>query len=280
MITIPKKDINLKETIECGQIFRYEVEPDESYTIILNDRVINIKEEKESLIITSNNEKDLEKKIINLLDFNKDYDKINKKLFKLDKRLGKYINASIGLKLLNQPPFEMLLSYIISANNSVKGIQKAVNAIAGKYGTKVNFNNKQYSLFPTPNELSNVTEENFRELRVGFRAKYLVDAVKKVISNQIDLEHIKSLPSDMALNELMQVNGVGSKVASCILMLAYDRSDVFPVDTWVIKTITADFKEIKPIQKEVIKYTKEKYGNYSTYAIQYMFNYKRKEAKK
>ena len=124
MITIKNVDINLKDTITCGQIFRYDEEKDNSYTIILNDRVVNIKKENNNLIVISNNEKNLESIISNYLDLKRDYSTLNKKLINIDKTKKEMIESCSGLKMINQPIFECLISYIISQNNRVPQIKR------------------------------------------------------------------------------------------------------------------------------------------------------------
>ena len=89
------------------------------------------------------------------------------------------INKCNGYKILNQSPFEMCISYIISQNNNVKRISNSINLLCKKYGTKVEFNNKDYYLFPTYEQLKDLKNEDFRELGVGFRDKYLEDFLSK-----------------------------------------------------------------------------------------------------
>ncbi len=277
MIEIKNTDINLKDTITCGQIFRYYNEDDNSYTIILSDRVVNIKKENDSLIVKSNNEDDLENIIRNYLDLDRDYNLLNKKLKKVDRTLENIIEYCKGFKIINQPKFECIISYIISANNGVPQIRNAVNNISEKYGKKIIFNGKDYYLFPTPDDLKNVNVEDYRNLKVGFRDKYIYEFVNKVNNKEIDLYSICNMDSETATKYLMENKGIGEKVSSCILLFSYSRLDVYPIDTWVKKFMKEKYN-IEGVNN-IKNFTKEKYDKYTGLIIQYMFHYNRNKEK-
>lgn len=273
MIKIENVDIDLESTIECGQIFRYEKENDNSYTIILSDRVINIKKDNNNLIVKSSDENNLEKIIIDYLDLDRDYSLINNQLLIKDNSLKKVIDNCIGFKIINQPRFECIISYIISQNNGVPQIRNAVNNISEKYGKKVIFEDKEYYLFPSAKDLKDVTIEEYRNLKVGFRDKYIYEIVRKINDDEFDIDLVDDMSSYDAMNYLMNNKGIGEKVSSCILLFSYSRLDVFPIDTWV-KKFMKDTYSIEGIDN-IKKFTKEKYDNYTGLVIQYMFHYKR-----
>ena len=272
MVVIKNVNINLKDTIICGQCFRFFEEVDNSFTMILSDRVINIKQNNNDLIVKSNNETDLEKVVIEYFDLDTDYNKINNEILKHDKTLKEAITLSKGFRILKQNPFETLISYIISQNNNVKRIMRSVELLSKKYGKKVEYNNNYYYLFPDFKSLKSITIEDLKDVGVGFRDGYIISALTLLKNNTIDLEKINDMETDEALNYLMLIKGVGPKVASCILLFAYKKYDVFPVDTWVIQAMQKLYPEIKPSQKEIIKFAKEKYGKYSGIALQYMYH--------
>lgn len=273
MIKIENVDINLKDTITCGQIFRYIEEIDNSYTILLSDRVVNIKEDNDSLLVKSNIEDDLERIIRDYLDLNRDYELLNKNIIKNDVSLSEIIDECKGFKIINQSKFECIISYIISQNNGVPQIRNAVNNIAERYGKKVIFENKEYYLFPSAEDLKDVTIEEYRNLKVGFRDKYIYDMVKKINNNEFNMDLIDDMDSYDAMNYLMNNKGIGEKVSSCILLFSYSRLDVFPIDTWV-KKFMKDTYNIEGIDN-IKQFTKKKYNNYTGLVIQYMFHYKR-----
>lgn len=267
---IEVKDFDLKSTILSGACFRVIEETDGSFTNILKDRVINIKQINNELIVTSSKEDNLEEIIKEYFDLNRDYNIINQELINNDKNMIEVISKCKGYKILNQEPFEMCISYIISQNNNVKRISKAINDISNKYGKKVIFNNKEYHLFPTYNDIKDIGIEELRNFKVGFRAEYIRDFLDKYET----LKDINYLNTNDALNELMTIKGIGLKVGSCILLFGYKRLDTFPIDTWVKKSIS-ELYNIKNDQKTIEKFAKEVYKEYSGLAIQYLFHSKR-----
>ena len=276
MKKILKQDINLYDTITCGQIFRFIKEEDDSFTIILDDRVINISYDKNTLYVDSNNFDNLKEKVIKYFDLDRDYPKINKILLKNDKDIKEVIDNCNGLKFINSYPFETIISYIISSNNSVSSITKSVDKISENYGKKVTFRNKDYYLFPTKEELKNVTSEDYRKCSVGFRDKYIENMVKVINSDDNYLDKLYEMSSIEAYETLQKEKGIGPKVASCILMFSYQKFDVFPVDTWVKKVMKDKYNIVG--EKNIREKTKEIYGEYSAVAIQYMFHYGRNKS--
>lgn len=264
------KPFNLDNTVTCGQIFRFYKQEDNSYDIILNDRVINIIQDNKYLIVKSNDEEDLEKKIFDYFDLNTDYSSIDEFLIKKDKKIESAVTFSKGLTMIKQEPFETIMEYIISANNSVPSISNAVNNISKKYGEKVIFNEKEYYLFPSYIDLKNVTIDEYRMCKVGFRDKYLYNIVQKLNNCEFDLNKINELDTISSLDYLMENNGIGPKVASCILLFSYKKYDVFPIDTWV-KKIMKDRYNIEG-EKNIREFSKNMYGEYCGLAIQYLFN--------
>ena len=272
-----EKPFKLDDTLTCGQTFRFFKQEDSSYDVILKDRVINVYVNDNYLYVTSNKDDDLEKIVRNYFDLDNDYDVMNNYLKKKDKKIINAVDFSSGLMMLRQDPFETIMSYIISANNGVLQITGALNNIAKKYGKKVLFNNKEYYLFPEYTDLKDVTVEEFRECKVGFRDKYLKEMVDKLNNGEIILNEYFKLDTKSSLEKLMENSGIGPKVASCILLFAYQKYDVFPVDTWVKKIMKEDYKIIK--EKDIRDFARKTYGKYSGIAIQYLFNYSRNKEK-
>jgi len=267
------KNLDLKNTITCGQIFRFIEEDDESYTVILSDRVVNMKYNNNTLFIESNNEYNLDSIIKEYLDLNRDYLKIIENIKKMDSKLGSVIDKSLGLKMIKQEPLECIISYVISQNNSVRNIQNSLNLISKYYGEEVIFKDKTYYLFPKLDKLVNIIESEFRECKVGFRDKYLVNIIRAISTDKLDINKIYEMNSKDAIDYLINFKGIGMKVASCILLFAYQKFDVFPIDTWVKKFMKEDYN-IEG-EENIRKYCSNTFKEYSGLAIQYMFNIKR-----
>lgn len=268
---IKKNDIDLDSTLMSGQAFRITKEQDNSYTCILTDRVVNIKEDNHFLIVNSNKEENLEMVVKYYLDYGRDYSLINEILSISDVFYG---GVPVGYKVLKQDKFEMYISYIISQNNNVKRISSTINKISEKYGEKVEFNNKTYYLFPKMSDVINLTKDDLKEFNLGFRDEYVYNALTVLKENPFYLEELDMLNTDDALKSLMKIKGIGLKVASCILMFGYARFDTFPIDTWVKKYVSEKLG-IKDDIKVISKYMKEFFNEYSGLAIQYMYHINR-----
>ena len=271
MIKIYNKDLNLDLTLLSGQCFRQIKNIDNSFDIILSDRVINIRRNNNYLIISSNNENNLETIVRNYFDLDTNYNKINKILISKDSSYEDIIKLNKGFHILNQNKFEMYISYIISQNNNIKRISKIIENISIKYGKKIIFNNKEYYLFPKYEDLINITINDLNEFKLGFRDKYIINAMNKLKENKDFLNNLDLLNTSKCLKELMKIKGIGMKVASCILLFSYHRLDVFPIDTWVKHFMSdrkVDIKDIKTKMKNI-------YGDYSGLIIQYIYNYER-----
>ncbi len=268
---IKKNDIDLDSTLMSGQAFRITKEQDNSYTCILTDRVVNIKEDNHFLIVNSNKEENLEMVVKYYLDYGRDYSLINEILSISDVFYG---GVPVGYKVLKQDKFEMYISYIISQNNNVKRISSTINKISEKYGEKVEFNNKTYYLFPKMSDMINLTKDDLKEFNLGFRDEYVYNALNVLKENPFYLEELDMLNTEDALKSLMKIKGIGLKVASCILMFGYARFDTFPIDTWVKKYVSTRLG-IKDDIKVISKYMKEFFNEYSGLAIQYMYHINR-----
>lgn len=261
------ENFSLEETLENGQCFRANKIDKNEYSVIIKDRVLILKQIDNYLHIDSNNMDNIKDIVLNYLGLNIDYDKINKHLSN-DIIMKECVKKCTTYRIMNQDFFEMCISYIISQFNNVNRIKKAVEKISVLYGTKIKYKDKIYYLFPTYNQLKNITLNELKNLGVGFRSKYIIDFLSKYKKLDID-EHYST---DKILNELMRVEGIGIKVASCILLFGYKRFDVFPVDTWVKKFM----KEKYNIDStKVKKFAYENYGEYSGVALQYMFHSQR-----
>lgn len=267
-----KNNFDLKSTITCGQIFRF-IEKNDSFIIIIKDRVISLKEDGKYIIVESSNEDNLENIITDYFDLKRDYDLIEKNILKCDKKIKDALYFSRGLKMIHQDPFETLIAYIISQNNRVPSIANALNLISKNYGKKVIFKNEEYYLFPNFEDLKDVSVSEFRNCKVGFRDKYIYEIIRSIENKNLDLNKIYDMNSIDALDYLISFKGIGNKVASCILLFAYQKFDVYPIDTWVKKFMKDDYN-IEG-ESKIKQFTLNTYKEYSGLAIQYMFNYKR-----
>ena len=193
---IDEPDFELAHIFECGQCFRWKKEQDESYTGVTKFGVMNVKMEKNDVIINGEfvkdstqieDEKYIKACINDYFDLNTDYSSIQKVISKDDINMKEAIKFGYGIRILNQDPWEMLISYIISAANNIPRISRTVENISSAYGKKVTFNGRNYYLFPAPNELAEASVEDLRELNLGFRDKYVHNATQLIVNREINL---------------------------------------------------------------------------------------------
>lgn len=276
MVKIKVNCLNLDETLDCGQCFRWK-KVDNKYIGVIKDRVVKLWMQENVLYVESNKEENLENVIKNYLDLDVDYANIEKDISKIDKTIKKCVECSSGIRFLKQDKFETIISFIISANNNIPRIKKSIEKISEKYGKKIEYEEKLYYLFPTVEELSVATKEELRELGVGFRDRYIVDTTKMLLEKEVDMDILETLDTKELKKELIKLKGVGSKVADCIMLFAFSRKECFPVDVWikrVMQNLYYDGKEID--NKKILEDAENRYGMYAGIVQQHLFQNGRK----
>lgn len=262
---------NLKYTLECGQCFRWEKINENEYVGVIKDRVVRLKQVEDKLYVWSNVKNNLEEIIKEYLDLDRDYGIVEDKISKIDENINKAVQYSSGIHILNQAPFETIISYIISANNNIKRITRSVNEISKRYGKKVEFEGKTYYLFPTIDEIKSITIDDLLASGTGFRARYIMHDIEFFVSNPCFIQSINSLDTLDAKKELEKLMGIGPKVADCILLFSYKRGDVFPVDVWIKRIMERLYFDKSVNIKEITKYAKDNFGDYSGIVQQHLF---------
>lgn len=270
------KDFQAKHIFECGQAFRWKVEEDGSYTTIAYGRVANIKRIDNDIIISNTNIEDFNNIWYKYFDLDRDYGKIKKELSK-DPILKEATKFGEGIRILNQEPFEMVISFIISANNQIGRIKKSIEIISREYGSYIGeFMGEKYYSFPSPEELSRARAEDLREIaKVGFRDKRIVEASEKIHNGDIDLNKIFQMTRDEGKEELMTLPGVGPKVSDCILLFAFNKDEAFPVDVWVKRVMEYFYLKEETNVKYIGEEGARLFGSLAGFAQQYLFYYAR-----
>ena len=272
------ENFDAKAIFTCGQAFRWYEESDGSFTTVHLGRVLNVLNEKDRVIFKGTNLKEFDEIWMDYFDLNTDYKEIRKVLSN-NEILPKAMEYGEGIRILNQNHFEMLISFIISANNMIPRIKKSIEVISMRYGKFIcEDENRKYYSFPTVEELSRATVEDLREFaKVGFRDKRIFDTVNMILNEKIDLDNFENLETDILREELLKFSGVGNKVADCIILFSYKRGEVFPVDVWIKRVMEELFiKEETPVKK-ISKEADRIFGKYAGYAQQYLFYYGREE---
>ena len=278
-----KDSFNLEDIFECGQCFRWNKE-DDSYIGVIKDAVVKVKKEKDKVTFegTSVGNESFKDIIYEYFDLNTDYRELKDILRKVDSNMKEAITFGEGIRILNQDLWECIISFIISANNNIPRIKGIIERISKNYGRKIEFEGKEYYLFPTPEELSKASKEDLRSLGTGFRDIRIYNTTKKIFEDKEYLSRIENLSStDEMREELLKLDGVGPKVADCILLFSLKRFDVFPIDVWVRRVMNDLYihaqDEDRINKKEILKIANDKFGSLSGLAQQYLFYWKREE---
>ena len=184
-----------------------------------------------------------------------------------------------GLRLYKaQFPYECIISSICSANNSIKRWTKSINEIKRAHGKKITFNGKKYYLFPHEEKFVDIpdTDDGLKSFGVGYRSSYMLNSTKRIISEPNYHKTINNLSYNESFNKIMELEGVGPKVADCILLYGYNKHEAYPVDVWINRiTSYIYFDNKKTSNKKIMKFAQEIFGEYAGYIQLYLFNYAR-----
>lgn len=256
-----EKGFDPKSTLECGQVFRYK-KTESGYEVIALDKRCEIFSDDEGFYMLTDSETFFK----NYFDFDRNYDTIINNI-KANDKLAKMAEFGKGIRILNQDPVETVFSFIISANNNIPRIKLILDRLCKSLGRDMG----GYFAFPTLNEMARVDESFYSAIGAGYRANYLAETAKTL--RDIDVEALKSLDTESLRCELNKLKGVGRKVADCILLFGFHRTDVFPVDTWIKKVFAKSYGNLSA--ESLSKVLVETYGEYSGYVQQYLFYYAR-----
>jgi len=268
------------QTFECGQCFRFVKKGGRSYRLIARGRALDVRQRGDETFFSPCGTEEFEKIWIDYFDLKTDYMKIKERLSADGGAMREAVEFGGGIRILNQERWETLVSFIISQNKRIPQIKKIVNDLAVKYGDAIESGSGAEYSFPSARRMRDVTVGELLELKTGFRAKYIYDAIRKVNGGEIDLDSMDGLETEAIRERLTRVAGVGPKVANCALLFSFGRRESFPVDTWVKKATERFYFGGEPTPATVIqRFAEEKFGEYGGYAQQYMFYYMRETAR-
>lgn len=275
------RSFKLKDIFECGQCFRWNIQSDGSYIGVFKNNVLKVSQKENDIIFEGICDGKIEEVVTNYFDLNRDYEKIKSQLSKIDENMKESITYGEGIRILNQDLWETIISFIISANNNIPRIKGIIERLSEKYGNEIIYKNNTYYTFPTPEQLKDVSVQEYRSLGLGFRDVRLYETTKMILENQVNLEELRTNPNTQEVREkLLTLSGVGPKVADCILLFSdLKRLDVFPIDVWVRRVMNDLYikneDETKVSKKQIEKIAKEKFGNLAGLAQQYLFYWRR-----
>ncbi|MDH3656918.1 MAG: DNA repair protein [Nitrosopumilus sp.] len=266
--------INVENSINSGQVFLWRKNGKYWYGINGQD------------ILRINNSGTIKSYQNIKTDFFRKKDNIEEIIKSISKDITtrKAVKQFLGLRLLEQDPFQCLISFIVSSNSNIQKIKSSLENITKKFGRRVDFDNQEFFLFPKPEILANASTNEILKCGIGYRSKYIKEAAKMIISKGIDFEELKKHSYFETKKEICIIPGVGNKVADCIMLFSLNKLEAFPLDRWMIRilekyyfnefqieTKTITEKQYDILHKKIVNY----FGPFAGYAQQFLFKMER-----
>ena len=183
-----------------------------------------------------------------------------------------------GLRIMRQPLWECLATFITSSMKQVAHIRQISQALRQRYGQAAMIDGTHVHAFPAAEILSQATETELRACGLGYRAKNLLATAQRVANGEADLEAWRELPDEELRAQLCALPGVGTKVANCVMLFAYERLRAFPIDVWVERVLREKYfprrRKFRP--GELQRFSAQYFGEHGGYAQQYLFHHARK----
>ena len=257
-------DFDLEKIFECGQCFRWNRDEDGSYTGVARGKAARIYKEGDSVFISGTAE-DFERVWYDYFDLGRNYAEIRRSLC-VDDYMEKASDFGAGIRILNQDKWEGLCSFIISQCNNIPRIKKIVETLCQNFGDAIPFDRRTCYAFPPAERIARLTPFDLAPLRCGYRAPYIISAAKALESGKLDFDKLAELDAESARRALKSLDGVGDKVANCVVLFALHKLDALPIDVWMKKAIAEHYGG---------KLDPAVFGEYAGIAQQYMFFYQR-----
>ena len=269
------ENFDLESILECGQCFRWDKNKENDYTGIVRDKIVRIVQSNSSVVFYNCSQQDFENLWYKYFDMGTDYRSIIDSISINDPIMKIASDFAPGIRILRQPLFETLITFIISANNSIPNIRRVVARLSEMYGDSLYYEGKELYSFPEPDVLADAPLEKISMSKAGFRSRYIKKTAVEFANNPLTVENLKNLGYAKAKDVLMKYNGVGTKVADCTLLFSGAFTNAFPVDVWVKKIMEELYLKKDMPLKEISEYADKKFGEMGGYAQQYLFYYAR-----
>lgn len=255
---------DLAQTLDCGQAFRWVELSREGECSLWEGaafgKVLRLEQRGDRVWFLCSQE-DLEITWREYFDLDADYEQKRAQLSSMSPALEEAAAFAPGIRILRQEPWEALCSFIISQNNHIPRIKGIIDRLCSSFGEPIP--GTEWHAFPTAQGLASRTLEDLAPLRAGFRAKYLLDAARKVASGQVDLDLVSRAPVEVGRQELQKIFGVGPKVAECALLYGFHKTTCFPMDVWMKRAMATLLPGRSP----------QEFGENAGLAQQYLFHY-------
>ena len=243
--TPPDGVLNLAQTLDCGQSFRF-------YPVTLENNIpawrgvafsrgLTVYQDENNDLVLDCTEQEFRDIWFDYFDFNTDYKKSREVLSALHPALKEAAEFAGGIRILKQEPFEALCSFIISQCNNITRIKGIVERLCAMFGDELEFEGERFYSFPPAERLAGLQAADLAPLRCGYRAPYIIDAAAAVASGALELDRLAAEDGTAAKKELLKLNGVGEKVANCVVLFGLYHMEAFPIDVWIRRALKEHF---------------------------------------
>ncbi|MEM1297252.1 MAG: DNA glycosylase [Verrucomicrobiota bacterium] len=280
MQSMAVRDFDLAETLDSGQVFHWLETGDGGFVGCIGDVPVVLRQQKERLMVSGAVTREA---IQSYLRLDQTHEDAIASLSADDEPLQEAMAFCSGLRILRQPSWECLATFITSSLKQVAHIRQISLELRRRFGERRAIDGHKVFAYPTPQALSEAGETELRSCGLGYRAKSLFLAADAIAGGQIDLRDAEGLPNEDAKAFLCQMHGVGPKIADCALLFGFDRLSAFPVDVWIERILRERYfpRRRKPLsKKELEKWALQHFGDYGGLAQQFLFHFARKGSKK
>ena len=258
----PERELDIVKTFECGQCFRWNADETGAYTGVVRGQAARVWKEDGWVLLRSDAPETMWR---DYFDLERDYGAISRG-FQGGEYLNRCVQYGMGIRILRQEPWETLCSFILSQCNNIKRIKGIVERLCQGFGEPVPFDEQVFYRFPGPEKLACLAPEDLDFLRCGYRAPYLISAARRVCDRETALDSLISADVASAKKALIQIDGVGEKVANCVVLFGLYHMEAFPVDVWIKRALKEHFPA---------GFDPASLGRYAGLAQQYIFYYAR-----
>jgi N-glycosylase/DNA lyase len=274
MYSLNVKDFSLADTLGCGQSFSW-VKAGNGYVNADLGQVVYVEQRGRQLLFETSADRDVD--IRSLLGLKDPISRIKAELAR-DDIMRESIAFAPGLRIVRDPFFSCLISFICSIWKNIPAIQLSMERIRKHWGPEYSFRGSTYHGMPRPETLAEATVHELRELGLGFRAKYIKKTAEAVAEGSVDPESLKNSTYEEARQTLKSLHGVGDKVADCVCLFSLGQLEAFPIDVWIERVIEQHYGIFSHTGKSYSKKSaaaRAYFGRYAGYAQEYLFHHAR-----
>ena len=271
--------LDLRSTLFSGQAFRWRAE-DGWFRGVVSGKAVRLRGTPEGVEVEGGADGDgaLARRLRDYLSLDTDIEGIYRAM-SFDERLRDATDRYRGMRVLRQDPWECLVSFICSSASNIPRITKNIESMCESFGTPIDGGSGRLHAFPAPEALAvGGAAKRLRELGLGYRAEYVESTARSVASGEVDLPSLRDAPYEEALDALMSLDGVGDKVANCVMLFSLDKPEAFPVDTHIDQAVHEWYLGGKKLARTKMRlWAMEHFRGYAGYANHYLFHDRRSE---